>query len=188
MSDNEFTRVYLETYKDLCLLALRYVHSASVAEDIVQEAFSRVLVRRPELFRPDDGSRVRAYMWRVVRNKSIDWCRRNAGRFSSIEERMVDSELSLLTDELISPESFNAYDYGLVVATIGDVVSDMPPRAREVFQLRRENGLSNKEVAQKLGVTVKAVEKQMTISLKRIRQALRNKGIPFILLIFLFIA
>ena len=122
MSDNEFTRVYLETYKDLCLLALRYVHSASVAEDLVQEAFSKVLVRRPELFRPDDGSQVRAYMWRVVRNKSIDWCRKNAGRFSSIEERMVDSELSLLTDELIAPESFNAYDYGLVVATISDVV------------------------------------------------------------------
>ena len=187
MSDIEFTRVYLDTYKDLCLLALRYVHSTSVAEDIVQEAFCRVLVRRPEVFRPEDGSQVRAYMWRVVRNKSIDWCRRNAGRFSSLEERMLDSELSLLVDELIAPESYDAHDYNLAVETIGDAVTGMPPRAREVFLLRREEGLSNKDVAEKLGVTVKAVEKQMTLSLKRIRKAFRSKGIPFIVLMLLFL-
>lgn len=187
MSDNEFTRVYLDTYKDLCLLALRYVHLASVAEDIVQEAFGRVLVRRPELFRPEAGSQVRAYMWRVVRNKSIDWCRRNSGKYMSLEEKMLDSELSLLVDEMIAPESFNAYDYGLATATINDVVSCMPPRTREVFLLRREEGFSNKDVAEKLGISVKAVEKHMTLSLKRIRQALRDKGIPFILLLTLFL-
>lgn len=187
MSDIEFTRIYLETYKDLCLLALRYVHSATVAEDIVQEAFSRVLVRRPEMFSPEEGSGIRAYMWKTVRNRAIDWCRRNTGKFSSLEERMVESELSMLVDKLIAPEGQDTYDYDLAVATIGDAVSEMPPRAREVFTMRREEGLSNKAVAEKLGVTVKAVEKQMTLSLKRIRQAFRSKGIHFILLLSLFL-
>lgn len=187
MSDIEFTRVYLDTYKDLCLLALRYVHSTTVAEDIVQEAFSRVLVRRPEMFGLEDGSGIKAYMWKTVRNRSIDWCRRNSGKFSSLEDKMVDSELALLVDKLIVPEGQGSYDYDLAVATIGDAVSEMPPRAREVFLLRREKGLSNKDVAEKLGVSVKAVEKQMTISLKRIRLAFRTKGIPFILLIMFFL-
>lgn len=187
MSDNGFTRVYLDTYKDLCLLALRYVHSASVAEDIVQDAFCRVLVRRPDVFRPEEGSRVRAYMWRVVRNRSIDWCRTHSGKFSSLEDKLLDTELSMLVDDLIAPESCDAYDYNLALTAIGDAVSEMPPRAREVFLLRREEGLSNKDVADKLGVSVKAVEKQMTISLKRIRQAFRDKGLPFLILIFLFI-
>ena len=187
MSENDFTRVYLDTYKDLCLLALRYVHSTSVAEDIVQDSFCKVLVRRPELFRPEDGSQVRAYMWRVVRNRSIDWCRRNDGRSLSLEERLLESELSLLVDEMVAPDSFNAHDYGLILSTIGEAVTEMPPRAREVYLLRRENGLSNKDVAEKLGVSVKAVEKQMTISLRRIRHAFREKGIPFILLIAIFL-
>ena len=115
MSDIEFTRVYLDTFKDLCLLALRYVHSASVAEDIVQESFCKVLVRHPEVFRPEDNSQVRAYMWRVVRNKSIDWCRTHSGRFDSLEERLLDSELSLLVDGLIAPEGCGNYDYDLAV-------------------------------------------------------------------------
>ena len=182
MSDNDFTRVYLDTYKDLCLLALRYVHLAGVAEDIVQEAFSKVLVRRPDLFRQEEGSQVRAYMWRVVRNKSIDWCRRNSGRFYSLEDGLLESELSLLIDELIAPDSYNAYDYSLAVTTIDDAVASLPPRAREVFLLRRKEELSNKEVAQKLGISIKAVEKQVTLSLKRIRQALHDKGIPLIIL------
>ncbi|MBO4340930.1 MAG: sigma-70 family RNA polymerase sigma factor [Bacteroidales bacterium] len=183
----EFTKVYLDTYRELCLLALRYVHSATVAEDIVQEAFCKVLVRHPDVFRQEDASQVRAYMWKAVRNKAIDWFRKNIGKHSSLEEQLLDSELTLLVDELIAPESYGEYDYDIAVQTIENAVDNMPPRAREVFLLRREEGLSNKDVAQKLGVTVKAVEKQMTLSLKRIRQAFREKGIPVFVLFFLFL-
>ena len=164
MSNSEFSRLYLDTYKDLCLLALRYVHSASVAEDVVQESFCRVLVRHPEIFRQEEGSQARAYMWRVVRNKSIDWCRRDGNRFSSLEEQMLESELSLLVDKLIAPEEYDSHDYGVAMEALGKAIDEMPPRAKEVFLLRREEGLSNKDVAEKLGVTIKAVEKQMTLT------------------------
>lgn len=186
MTDIDFTRVYLDTYKDLCLLALRHAHSVSVAEDIVQDSFCRVLVRRPEVFSLEDNSQIRAYMWRTVRNKAIDWCRRNSGRSSSLDEQTLNLELSLLTDKLFAPENYGSYDYDVLSQTVSDVVSDLPPRAREVFTLRREKGLSNQEVASKLGVTVKAVEKQMTLSLKRLRRAFQDKSLPFILIINLF--
>ena len=188
MQDIEFTRVYLDIYKDLCLLSLRYVHSESVAEDIVQDAFCRVLVRRPEVFRYEDGSQIRAYMWRVVRNASIDWFRRNSGKSYSLEERMMDAELSLLVDELVAKESYGSYDFERASETIGGVIDALPPRAREVYSLRREKGLSNKDVARQLGVTVKAVEKQMTLALKRLKRAFQDEGIPFIVLLILFVS
>lgn len=187
MTDIDFTRVYLDTYKDLCLLALRYVHSASVAEDIVQDAFCKILVRRPEVFRLEDSSRIRAYMWRTVRNRAVDWCRRNSGKSASLEERALDAEISLLLDELTAPENYGAFDYDVLSRTLDDVVSSLPPRAHEVYMLRKDRGLSNNEVANMLGVSVKAVEKQMTISLKRIKQAFLEKGIPFIYLLCLFL-
>lgn len=187
MTDIEFTRVYLDTYKDLCLLALRHVHSVSVVEDIVQDAFCKVLVRRPEIFSLEDNSQIRAYMWRTVRNKSIDWCRRNSGRSSTLEEQTLDVELSLLMDNLFASENYGTYDYEVLSQTLNDVISVLPPRAKEVFSLRREKGLSNQEVASHLGVTVKAVEKQMTLCLKRIRRAFLDKGIPFIILLGLFL-
>ena len=181
--DIDFTRVYLDTYKDLCLLAIRYVHSVFVAEDIVQDSFCKVLVRRPDIFRLKDVSQIKAYMWRTVRNRAIDWCRKNSGGSVSLEEKMLDTELSSIVDELFAPDGYGAYDYDVLTKTLGDVVSSLPPRAQEVFALRREKGLSNKDVAIQLGVSIKAVEKQMTLSLKRIRRAFNEKGISFILLL-----
>ena len=186
MTEVEFTSVYLDTYKDLCLMALRHVHSVSVAEDIVQDAFCRVLVRRPDAFSFENASQTRAYMWRTVRNRAIDWCRKYSGRSDSFEEKMVDNELSALVDEMFAPENYGAYDYDLLSKTLQEAVNGLSPRAREVFRMRREEGFSNKDVAEKLGVTVKAVEKQMTHSLKSIRSALRLKGIPFITLLYFF--
>ncbi|MBR3075438.1 MAG: sigma-70 family RNA polymerase sigma factor [Bacteroidales bacterium] len=187
MTDIEFTKVYLDTYKDLCLLALRLVHSVSVAEDIVQDAFCQVLVRRPEVFSFEDDSQTRAYIWRTVRNKAIDWYRRNSGRSSSLDEQTLDIELSLMMDKLFAPENYGLYDYEVLSQTLSDVVSGLPPRAREVYTLRRDKGLSNQEVASQLGVTVKAVEKQMTLCLKRLRRAFQDKRLPFILLLYLFL-
>lgn len=188
MTDIDFTRVYMDTYKDLCLLALRYVHSVSVAEDIVQDSFCKVLIRRPEVFRFEDSSRIRAYMWRTVRNNAVDWCRKNSGKSASLEERALDAEISVMLDDLFTPENSGAFDYDVLTRTLDEVISGLPPRAHEVFMLRRDKGLSNNEVASKLGVSVKSVEKQMTISLKRIKRAFLEKGIPFVYLLFLFLA
>jgi RNA polymerase sigma-70 factor (ECF subfamily) len=100
-----------------------------------------------------------------------------------MEERLLDSELSALVDELFTPDGYGTYDYDVLTKTLEETVSSLPPRAREVFSLRRDKGLSNKDVAERLGVSVKAVEKQMTISLKRIKQAFISKGIPFIFIL-----
>jgi RNA polymerase sigma-70 factor (ECF subfamily) len=99
----------------------------------------------------------------------------------------LDVELSLLMDNLFASENYGTYDYEVLSQTLNDVISVLPPRAKEVFLLRREKGLSNQEVASHLGVTVKAVEKQMTLCLKRIRRAFLDKGIPFIILLGLFL-
>ena len=187
MTDIDFTRVYLDTYKDLCLLALRHVHSVSVAEDIVQDAFCKVLIRRPEVFRLEDPSQIRAYMWKTVRNRSVDWCRRNSGRSASMEERELDMELSLLVDDMFATDNYGTYDYDVLSQTLVEAVSGLPARAREVYTLRRDKGLSNKDVAEQLGVSIKAVEKQMTLSLKRIKRAFSEKGIHFLFLLLLFI-
>ena len=99
----------------------------------------------------------------------------------------MDAEISVLIDSMFSPENYGDFDCNIVSKALNDVITALPSRAKEVFTLRRENGLSNKEVADRLGVSVKAVEKQMTIALKRIKQALVHKGIPFILLLLQFI-
>ncbi len=54
-------------------------------------------------------------------------------------------------------------------AAIHDFVNTLPQRAREIYQLSREQYLSNKEIAARLGIAEKTVENQMTITLKKLK-------------------
>jgi RNA polymerase sigma-70 factor (ECF subfamily) len=57
---------------------------------------------------------------------------------------------------------------------IQDIVKGLPEKCRLVYQLSREQGLSNKEIAGKLGISDKTVENQLTKALARIRSGLRG--------------
>ena len=64
---------------------------------------------------------------------------------------------------------------------IQQAIERLPERCREVFCLSKLEGLSNKEIAERLGISVKTVENQMTTALKRLR-----KDLEWLLLVFLF--
>ena len=57
-------------------------------------------------------------------------------------------------------------------AAIARAMDGLPPRCREVFELSRLHGLKYAEIAQVLGVTVKAVEAQMARALRTMREEL----------------
>jgi RNA polymerase sigma-70 factor (ECF subfamily) len=55
---------------------------------------------------------------------------------------------------------------------IRDAIADLPPRTREVFLMSRERNLRYSEIAELLGVTVKAVEANMSRALRQLRERL----------------
>ena len=65
--------------------------------------------------------------------------------------------------------------------TIEALIAQMPARQREVFLLSREQQLSNAEIAQQCGVSVKAVEKHITASLKYLREHLKEEHLMALL-------
>jgi len=59
-------------------------------------------------------------------------------------------------------------------SAITQMAAGLPERARLIFELSRNEHLSNKEIAKKLGISEKTVENQMTIALKKLRVAMNN--------------
>jgi len=55
---------------------------------------------------------------------------------------------------------------------ITQFIETLPPRAREIFHLSRNEYLTNKEIAERLDISEKTVENQMTISLKKLKVTL----------------
>ena len=66
-------------------------------------------------------------------------------------------------------------------ARVWKAIDELPERCREVFLLSKHDGLSNEEIAEELGISIKTVKNQMTKAFSRLREALSDGHKPFFL-------
>lgn len=139
----------------------RRVGCGEEASDLVHEAFARLLragafqrLREPE-----------AFLGRVVRNLLIDRSRRLAGK--AVHLQIDDApEVSVRADQA------DAIEVGQMRDRYREVVASMPPRTREVFLLHRVDELGYKEIAGRLGISVRTVEWHIAEAITRISREL----------------
>lgn len=103
----------------------------------------------------------RAYLFTIARNLLITRLKRN--RIVSFDLVANLDELPT-DDDLLTPERHASAREDLQRAMDG--MSRLPPRCREVVRLRKVEGLSTKQVAERLDVGIDAVERQMTLGMK----------------------
>lgn len=128
-------------------------------DDIIQEAFLRVISARSAR----DVHSPKAYLYAVARNLALMQVRhRQIENVSSLTE----TDTSHLLDENIDIPHEVARTQELELLT--QAIQSLPSRCRQVLTLRRIYGLSQKEVAAELGITVHTVEIQSAIGLRKI--------------------
>ena len=166
-------------YYDLFLTFTKRVvrggeHAA--AEDIVQEAFMQLWLGRDRL-----GQHRSLYnlLFTMTKHRIYDHFRR---RYNLEVLRRPLSEFDAVSDEAESPES--GLEAEQLRQTIARTVAAMPPQRRTIFALSRQENLSRQEIARRLGVSVRTVDKHLELALREIR--LRVKDFQWVLLLFLF--
>lgn len=131
-----------------------------VPEDVVdlrQEVYERVLIgARREL--PKDA---RAFVFTIARNHLINWALRS--KIVSFDLVADLETIPLHVDIFATGRHLDARDE-LRRAQAG--LDRLPPRCREVVRLRKVEGLSTREVAERLGISVHTVEKHMTLGMR----------------------
>ncbi|MBN9384817.1 MAG: RNA polymerase sigma-70 factor [Chitinophagaceae bacterium] len=141
-------------------LACSIVGDTAVAEEIVNDVFLRIWQRR-ELLK--DVANPELYLLKCTRNRSLEILRsRRASILSAEEDELHDFPVQWeLSPEqlLISSE---------MVRYINKVIDQLAPRCKLIFLLVKESNLKYKEVAELLNISVKTVEAQMSIALKKI--------------------
>ncbi len=153
--------VFRAEYVHLCRTAIRLVGRADVAEDLVQDAFLEVWRRRENL---DFQISVQAYLRRAVANRSLNFLRDN--------RRLTE----LPPDVATRPGDLNGEsptETAELQRLISDTIDGLPDKCREAFVLSRYEGLSYREIAEKLGISVKTVEKHIAKGLLSLRNVLR---------------
>lgn len=136
-------------------------------DDLVQEVFSR-LVRAHST---GPVANPRAFLFVVARNLALNELRNRRVR-SSLNEPAVDP--MTIADEMAGPLELVAQqeDYKHLV----DALQSLPERCRQVMTLRKIYGYSQKEVADRLGISVNTVEVQGVIGLRKCIAYFRERG------------
>ena len=162
-------------YDALFAHAFRYTRSREIGEELIQDVFFRMWERRHQLV---GSERLQPLMFAAVRNAAISWL-----RHERVEQRLATEAASGeggASASLMSQFSSDVAD--LVTLTDGrdlarelrDAVETLPPKARLAITLRWQRQLKNTEIAQVMGVSVKAVEFSIARALNHLRRILER--------------
>ncbi|MBQ8838661.1 MAG: RNA polymerase sigma-70 factor [Bacteroidales bacterium] len=163
--DKESFNLLFERYYPLFIsFTRRMLRNDSVCQDIVQNVFMRMWIHREHL---DPDRPLKNYLLVSVRNEI--YCHLRLV-FNSRRDDMTDDFCELPDMAATPSESYSAKDFQ---ARVDEIVSNMPERRREVFELSRRKHLSNAEIAEKLNISVRTVEKHLQLALSDIRRILR---------------
>jgi RNA polymerase sigma factor (sigma-70 family) len=134
--------------------------SADEANDVLHDAFARLLGARPADGLRDPG----AFLNRIVCNLLIDRSRRGTARPPHVPIEHDSVAVPAAQGQAIEVEQMrNRYR---------EVIASLPPRMREVFVLHRVEGLSYKEIAGRLDISVRTVEWHIAEAIVRISRGL----------------
>lgn len=145
-------------------LILRVVRDAAIAEDLVQETFLRVW-NRAQGFDAERGS-LGAWLLAVARNRAIDYLRSAAGRERNTLELAETDHPALYRD--IEPDILNADKTRRVRAAM----EKLSPNQRTVMELAYFEGLSQTEMAERIGQPLGTVKTWVRTALRSLRDEL----------------
>ncbi|WAC40107.1 RNA polymerase sigma factor [Pedobacter sp. SL55] len=167
-----FDELYSRTWKQLYIKTYSKLKIEDLSKDIVQEVFVDFWNKR----HARDIQNVQAYLMQAVKFKVLDEFRKSRYEFVELDnfiEQIRDSNDA--DSQLISKEFFTA---------LKAWTETLPAKRREIFKLKYEEGLSNKEIAERLDVSVKTVQNQLLNSSAELKLLLRTALFTHFLLFF----
>lgn len=177
-----FARIFRTYYTDLFYFIKRYVGNPEVCENIIQDLFLNIWLNR-EKWRPK--GKIRDYLFRSARNRAFDYLSHQKVVKNYIEQQLLirDTEWEAYISTHNVPFSYEERTMDAeLVKTIQKGIAKLPERRRLILSLSWDEGLTYKEIAEVLDISVKTVETQMGRALKHIREFV-SKNVPAFLIL-----
>lgn len=171
--ERAFSAIYNRYWQELLDYAYRRVNLQQDAEEIVQDVFVRFYQRRNEI---EVHTSLSAYLYTAVRYKVYSKYR------EYFQKRKIEFIPNLEDVDYSLPES-DVFAYKELESKVHATIQKLPEKCREAFLLSRNEQLSNKEIAAKMGVSVNTVEKHIGKALRTLRAELESPGTGIAILI-----
>ncbi len=166
---SQILRAFLENERGLKRFLSRFFSRAQDVDDIAQETFLRAFAAEADR----DVLTPRAFLYRIARNLALNERAKLSNTTTGSMEDYPDPSVLGAGDQVSSEDLIEGRQK---MAIFAEAVSSLPPQCRRVFMLRKVHGLSQKDVAQRLGITASTVEKHVAMGLLKCSDYLRVRG------------
>ena len=171
-----FEQLFREYFSSLCNFALGYVNDLDTAKEIAQEVFINLWDKKDSI--TSDKS-VKAYLFTSVRNRCLNYIRDHKKFRSYVLDVEIEENKEVFENDSITQAE--------TLAKIHQAINKLPEKCKQVFELSRFEELKYKEIAEKLGISIKTVEVQISKALKILREELKELIISLLLIILTFL-
>ncbi len=181
-TEKDFKKLFDKEYIQLCKYAYSYMQDEHLAEDVVQETFIKIWEQKKALISSPD---VRFYLVTAVRNNCISAIRKTKSTQTHFTDNIpAQSDPEPFLGQMAIKEHENQQ-----TRKIQEALNMLPPKCKEVFLLVKLQGMSYKQAADALDLSVKTIENHMGKAIKILRvhvvSAYASLLYAFILKIFL---
>ena len=172
LNHEEFELAFKAYYVAVLRYCMTIVKDVDDAQDIVQQAFLKIWLKREEI----DTTELRAYVYKSVYHASLDHLKRRQIKMK------YHHLITNLPEHPAFPEQSSSQELGIAIRKAIDV---LPEQCRKIFQMSRFDQLKYREIAAALQLSVKTVENQMGKALKMLRERLKEY-LPLLLIVVLY--
>ncbi|WP_282163291.1 RNA polymerase sigma factor [Ulvibacterium marinum] len=158
-------------YKSMCSYALQFTRNMLDAEDLVQNEYVKLWIRRNEL---NIHTSVKSYLYKSVYHAYLQKNRKDKKNDKLLDSLKYEAMSYLLEED-------NS-ELTLKTEKIREIVNTLPERCKEILLLSKKEGYKNREIAEKLGISIKTVESQIRIAFKKIRDGIGDGNLHLFLL------
>lgn len=168
-----FARLFDAYYRKLGDYVFKMTESLEVTEEIVQDVFVKIWLKRETLPTLDNFT---YYLFILSKNQTLNHLRKSANDKVRQIEWLKEFE-----NEIDSPDNDVQIEEFRVLLEIA--VDKLPPQQKKVYKMSREDRIKHDEIAKQLGLSPETVKKHIKLALKFIKNELSSADDAVIILI-----
>lgn len=170
-----FEKLFYRHHKKLYAFLYRLLNSKEDAEEIVQDTFVKIWEKRDEFI---EGYSFDSFLFTIAKNAFLNLNRKK------VNKKVFEDHLDFL-DEISSAKTDDYVIFEETRQIINTIIEGLPPKRKDIFLLRRIEGLSRQEIADKLGISIITVDSQLMKANSYMKDELKKYSL---LLLILFLS
>lgn len=171
-----YEMLFKEYYQILVIFANKYLYDIEASKELVQDLFVTIYEKREKIV---INSSLKSYLFRSVHNRSLNYL--NAQKIKNKYAEHVSNQGNLNENSIENQINKTELEHAIYRA-----IGELPPKCRDIFKLNRFEGLTNSEIAEKLKLSKRTVETQISKALKILRVKLEPYIITGIAIFFIY--